>query len=252
VGWRRAEFKGKKVWIEVDAKGEPKATGGRVPMRYSDKSGSKIYGAGVRNVALDPTAPIEQLDEGVSADAAKGGGGRQGRGSGFGSAGTRTQKQAAAAAAAARELLDGLPEGTHIAYTDGACRGNPGPAGSGVVLELADGRTAEASRSLGRATNNVGELTAIGVALDLLDEADVPADAPVAVLTDSGYSHGVLVRGWKAKANTELILGLRGRLKQRPGVTLHWVAGHVGVPGNERADALANRGVDGVSNVSWS
>ncbi|MFK7926909.1 MAG: ribonuclease HI [Myxococcota bacterium] len=138
-----------------------------------------------------------------------------------------------------------------MAYTDGSCRGNPGPAGSGAVLELPDGRRAEASRSLGRATNNVGELTAVGIVLELLDEAGVSADAPVAILTDSDYSHGVLSRGWKAKANAELIKELRSQLSARPGVTLHWVAGHAGIAGNERADQLANAGVDGLTAVRW-
>ena len=251
MGWRRATFKGKQVWIEVDASGAPKAARGRVPMRYSDKAGAKVYGAGVRNVSIDDSAPILDLEGGISADAAKAK--KKGsRGRGFGSAGSRTQAQKQAAAAHARELIEGLGDEVHIAYTDGACRGNPGPAGSGVRLELADGRVGEASLSLGRATNNVGELSAIGLALDLLDEADVPAEAPVAVLTDSGYSHGVLCKGWKAKANAALIADLRERLEARTGVTVHWVAGHVGTDGNERADALANRGVDGVTDTAWS
>jgi len=249
VGWRQATFKGKKVWIEVDAGGEPKAAGGRVPMRYSKRSGAKVYGASVRNVELVGDSPIEDLEAGVSADKAKAGG--AGKGRGFGSAGRRTQGQTAAAAKAAADLLASFDAATSVAYTDGACRGNPGPAGSGVVLNLADGRRAEASRSLGRATNNVGELTAIGIALALLDEAEIAADAPVAILTDSDYSHGVLCRGWKAKANAALIGELREALGERPGVTIHWVAGHAGVEGNERADQLANAGVDGVTAVRW-
>lgn len=248
MAWKRASFKGKEVWVEVDASGAPASTGGRVPMRYSDKPGAKIYRAGVSNLKLG-SGPAVDLEDGVSADAARKSG--SSRGSGLGSAGKRTKAQAAKAVEVARELIDGLGEDVAIAYTDGACRGNPGPAGSGVRLELPDGRTAEASRSLGRATNNVGELTAVGIALELLDEAGLPADAPVAVLTDSKYVNGVLVLGWKAKANAELIRDLRAGLKARPGVKLHWVAGHVGVAGNERADALANRGVDGVSSVTW-
>lgn len=254
MGWRRALFKGKKVWVEVDAAGEPKATGGRVPMRYAARAGAKVYGAGLRNVAIDSSAPIEDLDAGVSADQGAGGSRgpkKGGRGRGFGSAGTRTQAQKQAAIKAAEELIADLGPTVHIAYTDGACRGNPGPAGSGVFLQLADGRYAEASASLGRATNNVGELTAIGLALELLDEAEVPKDADVAVLTDSSYSHGVLVKGWKAKANAALIADIRDALQERPGVTIHWVAGHVGLTGNERADTLANRGVDGVTDTTW-
>ncbi|HHO52736.1 MAG TPA: ribonuclease HI [Deltaproteobacteria bacterium] len=136
---------------------------------------------------------------------------------------------------------------TVVVFTDGACRGNPGPAGSGAVVLLPGRPRAEGCRSLGRATNNVAELTAVGLALDILDQAGVEADARVAILTDSDYTNGVLCRGWKAKANTLLIRGLRERLASRPGTVLHWVAGHVGIEGNERADALAGLGVDGQS-----
>ena len=62
--------------------------------------------------------------------------------------------------------------------------------------------------------------------------------------TDSSYSIGVLTKGWKAKANKELIFEVRDQLKARKSVRLHWIAGHVGIPGNERADALANKGVE--------
>ena len=250
MAWQRAAFKGKQVWVEIGADGQMAAAGGRVPMRYSDRKGAKVYRAGVANVVLDDTSAPVALDTGVSADDAKAGG-KAKKGRGFGSAGRRSDSQKQAAAEAARELLEELGDDVIIAYTDGGCRGNPGPAGSGVVLQLTDGRKAEASRSLGRGTNNVAELTAIQIALELLDEAEIPADARVAVLTDSGYSHGVLVRGWKAKANAELIGGLRARLKERPGVEIHWVAGHVGVAGNERADVLANVGVDGVTAKRW-
>ena len=133
-----------------------------------------------------------------------------------------------------------------------ACRGNPGPAGSGVLLMLPDGRVAEAARDLGRGTNNIAELTAIGMALELLDEAGVPADAPVRIHTDSSYGIGVLVKGWKAKKNTDLILGLRQQLTGRPGVELAWVKGHAGIAGNERADQLAVEGSRGNTWVRWS
>lgn len=246
MGWRRSMFRGQSVWIEVDAAGEPVVDGNRVPMRYSDKPGAKVYRAGASNLGA-PTGPLVELEGGVSADAAKEGGRRAGggRGRGFGKAGTRTAGQTQAARQAARELLDGLEEGTVVAFTDGACRGNPGPAGSGARLELPDGRRLEGALSLGRATNNVAELEAVGLALDLLDRAGVDAEATVALLTDSDYTHGVLVRGWKAKANRDRILALRERLQARPGITLHWVAGHAGIEGNEAADRLANAGVEG-------
>ncbi|MCB9745808.1 MAG: reverse transcriptase-like protein [Alphaproteobacteria bacterium] len=183
----------------------------------------------------------QDLPEGVSADegGGSGGGGRSGRGSGFGSAGKRSASQAAAARRYSREQIEALPEGTHLAFTDGACKGNPGPSGAGAVVKLADGRVLEMSRSCGIATNNVGELTAIGMALELLEQAEVPKDAPVAIFTDSQYAQGVLVKGWKAKANRTLILGLRAKLAEWSGVEVNWIAGHVGIPENERADRLA-------------
>ncbi|MBW1879525.1 MAG: reverse transcriptase-like protein [Deltaproteobacteria bacterium] len=152
---------------------------------------------------------------------------------------------------AARALLDSLSAETVRVFTDGGCRGNPGPAGSGAVVVLPDGRRGEASRALGRATNNVGELTAIALALDLLEGAGVSESEPIALFTDSSYANGVLTRGWKAKANRDLILGLRERLTRWPNLTVYWVAGHVGIPENERADALANLGVDGVTRTEW-
>ncbi len=253
--WRRAMFNGQKVWVAVDGDGKPAASGGRVPMRYSDAAGTKIYSAGASRVER-VDGPVSMLAAGTAAEAPKAAGAssapKSGRGSGFGSAGTRTAAQAVAAATEARRLLTTLPEGTHVAYTDGSCRGNPGPAGAGVSLRLADGRRADASRSLGTGTNNIGELTAIGIALELLDEAGVPSDARVAILSDSSYANGVLCQGWKAKANVELITGLRAALKRRPGAVVHWVAGHTGLEGNEAADTLANAGVAGKTTVKWS
>ncbi len=245
MAWKPANFRGKNVWVEVDAAGQPKVDGGRVPMRYSDKAGVKIYRGGMSNVKLAEGSAVD-LPDGVSADAKGGkGGGRRGgkKGSGFGSAGSRTQAQAAAAAVHARELVANFRDDVAVAYTDGACSGNPGPAGAGAVVKLPDGRRFERHAALGRATNNVGELTAIGLAMDLLDENDFPDDGQIELLTDSKYSHGVLVLGWKAKANKELILGLRDRLKHRK-VRIHWIAGHVGIEENERADALARMGVE--------
>jgi ribonuclease HI len=101
--------------------------------------------------------------------------------------------------------------------------------------------------ALGQATNNVGELAAIGLALELLDEAGVPPEHPVAAYSDSSYARGVLTQGWKAKANQARIAQIREALKARPGLALHWVAGHVGIDGNERADQLANMGAAGIT-----
>ena len=66
----------------------------------------------------------------------------------------------------------------------------------------------------------------------------------VALFTDSQYALGVLTKGWKAKANQELIAEVKAALRPWKQLTVEWVAGHVGVADNERADALARRGVE--------
>lgn len=248
MAWKAAEFKEKKVWVQVDETGALVSEGGRVPMRYSPKSGSKIYRAGASNVSLLDGESVD-LPDGVSADAKPAA--KASRGSGFGKAGTRTAAQARLAADAAKNLITGLPDDVVVVFTDGGCRGNPGPAGSGAVVQLPGGRVGERCVSLGQGTNNIAELTAIDAALDLLDEADVSPGAPVALMTDSSYSHGVLCKGWKAKANQSLIARIKDRLSKRDGVTIYWIAGHVGIDGNERADQLANLGVDGMTRTEW-
>ncbi|MCA9552027.1 MAG: reverse transcriptase-like protein [Myxococcales bacterium] len=246
--WRRASFKDQKVWVEVDPAGTPRAAGGRVPIRYNPRPGAKVYQAGAGRVTVEAGAPVETLDDGTPAPPPTEGEAKpkaaSSRGSGFGKAGTRTEAQAAMAQDAAQALIAKLRDaGAVLCFTDGACKGNPGPAGSGAVVEPPEGPVRERSLSLGRATNNIAELTAIEMALDLLDELSVPPAAAVAIFTDSKYSDGVLAKGWKAKANTELVERVKTRLKARRGTRLHWIAGHVGVDGNERADALANAGV---------
>ena len=237
--WVEAEFKGKTVWAQVHAEGNLVVEGGRVPIRYSDKAGAKVYRAGQANLTRRPVAPVA-LPDGISADAAPAG--RRAGGSGFGTAGKRTQAQAAAARESAARLLQSFAPSSAVCFTDGACKGNPGPAGSGAVVKLPDGTVHEQFLALGVATNNVGELAAIGLALDVLDKAGFPTTERAEICTDSKYVFGLLELGWKAKSNADLVADLRDRLADRD-VRLHWVAGHVGVPENERADELANQGV---------
>ena len=131
------------------------------------------------------------------------------------------------------------PDGAIIVYCDGACSGNPGPAGLGVVVDD-EGRRVELSEYLGLHTNNIAELTAVLRAL-----GEIPEGRPAMIYTDSQYSIGVLQKGWKAKANVELVAQLRARLKTRPAVKLAYVPGHSGVLLNERADQLAREAVEG-------
>ena len=135
-------------------------------------------------------------------------------------------------------------------YADGACRGNPGPGGWGVLLRQG-GRERELHGGEAHTTNNRMELTAVIRALEALQPG-----AAVRVYTDSqyvqkgisGWIHDWKRRGWrtadkKPVKNQDLWLRL-DELARGHAVEWHWVRGHAGHPENERADALANLGID--------
>jgi ribonuclease HI len=137
-----------------------------------------------------------------------------------------------------------------VVYTDGACKGNPGPGGWGALLRWKE-HEKELFGGERVTTNNRMELTAVIEALSALKSR-----CQVAVYTDSEYVkngitiwiHGWKQRGWrtadkKPVKNVELWQRLETLANQHD-VQWHWVRGHDGDPGNERADALANRGVD--------
>ena len=71
------------------------------------------------------------------------------------------------------------------------------------------------------------------------------------VYTDSSYSIGVLAKGWKAKANVELVASVKAALAKLPSFELHHVRGHHGVPLNERADQLAVAAVEASATAGW-
>lgn len=137
-------------------------------------------------------------------------------------------------------------EGEVIAYADGACSGNPGPAGLGVVMITTTERH-ELAEYLGEGTNNIAELTAIMRAA----EAFPKEQKVLKVFTDSNYSIGVLSKGWKAKANISLIADVKAALARLPAWELHHVRGHKGVPLNEAADRLAVQAVEQRTNSGW-
>jgi ribonuclease HI len=138
---------------------------------------------------------------------------------------------------------------TVVIYTDGACKGNPGPGGWGALLEY-DGRRKELFGGEPHTTNNRMELIAVIRALEALTR-----ESDVAIYTDSQYVkngieawiHGWKRNGWKTSdrkpvKNEDLWREL-DELASRHRISWHWVRGHDDNPGNERADALANQGV---------
>jgi ribonuclease HI len=128
-------------------------------------------------------------------------------------------------------------------WTDGACSGNPGPMGIGVVV-IDGGARRELGEYLGVGTNNIAELVAIERGLDIVaDGGKGDRDRRIRVYTDSSYSIGLLSQGWKAKANQELVARIRARLTDFPRVEFVKVAGHAGVPENERCDELARQAI---------
>ena len=138
-----------------------------------------------------------------------------------------------------------------VIYTDGACKGNPGPGGWGVYLK-SGGHEKELWGGEQGTTNNRMELMAVIEGLSALKRP-----CKVSVYLDSEYVrkgitewiHGWKAKGWKTAAkqpvkNADLWQRLDALVHDGVHqIEWHWVKGHAGDPGNERADALANRGV---------
>jgi ribonuclease HI len=186
--WIRVHFKGQQVWAEADDAGQPRDQGGgKVTIVY--RLGGKAYTTYRSKLAIMEGYPIE---EGPAA-AVNPNSGATGR--------TKKKKGRSDSeifGGGPSDLTD--PDAIHL-WSDGACSGNPGPAGAGTVL--VDGlQRIEISTWLGHGTNNIAELVGI---LKGLQELPRPLDRKLVVHTDSQYGIGVLARGWKAKANGELI-----------------------------------------------
>ena len=137
-----------------------------------------------------------------------------------------------------------------IIHTDGACRGNPGPGGWGAIL-ISGGHRKDLWGGEPATTNNRMELMAAIMALEALKRpcrVDLHTDSQYVMKGISEWIHGWKARGWKTAdkkpvKNDDLWKRLDAA-RQRHEVHWRWVKGHAGHELNERADALANRGVD--------
>ena len=135
-------------------------------------------------------------------------------------------------------------------FTDGACRGNPGPGGWGAILRQATNEK-ELWGGEPNTTNNRMELTAAIRALEALKRpvaCCVHTDSQYVLKGISEWIHGWKRNGWKTAdrkpvKNVDLWKGLDTVSKPHKHQGI-WVKGHAGQPENERADALANRGID--------
>ena len=218
--WLRHRLRDADVWAKVDANAALiKDAEGRVEIVYKPAGGARVYRAGARNLTPAPGSEPVDFEAGEPAESkpkeARGGGARG----------------APSTAAPANAI--------HV-WTDGACSGNPGRAGLGVVI-VGDGPgNREISEYLGDATNNIAELTAILRGLESVSDRT----RPVIVYSDSQYSIGLLTQNWKAKKNTELVEQLRAVCRSFSDLRFVKVAAHSGISLNERVDQLA---VDAIS-----
>jgi ribonuclease HI len=204
-------FKGQSVWVRTGEDGRPQLDGeGRAEMKYRE-SDTRTYRPSPHNLlAADAAAsPPAAAPE------------RRGR----------PERTPAAAAA-----------GTVHVWTDGACSGNPGPMGIGVVV-LAGEERREHGEYLGKGTNNIAELTAIRRGLEIAAELAPGRERPIRVYSDSSYAIGLLAQGWKPKANQALVAELRAFLRGYRSLHMVKVDGHAGVPENERCDLLARQAI---------
>ena len=216
AGWIRMRFKRNKVWVAVDTSGRILVNNGKALIKYQK---DQDYEYRVRETDLLPL-DINSDPLPVSAES------------------NRNKVPHPPEPPSLKVSVEPEdPNCIHI-YTDGASSGNPGPSGIGVYFRYRD-HEKDISRNIGMGTNNIAELEAIRTALK---EVKYP-DLPIRIYTDSGYAYGLLVMGWKAQKNTDLVNDIRNMMKQFKKLKFIKVKGHAGVAGNERADRLATSAI---------
>jgi len=208
--WKRMSFKGNKVWVAFTSDDRVLEKKDKVLIKYNLNQNYEYW---IKKES------VESLDQAVPA-------------------GEKKAMPPAGKSAKKSGIPAKTPENCIHIYTDGASSGNPGPAGIGVLLIYHENRK-EISRSIGIATNNVAELTAIKTAVSLLKRNDLP----VRIFSDSSYAIGVLTQNWKPQANTELISEIKALIQGFKDLKFIKVKGHAGIKENEVADFLATAAI---------
>ncbi|MBL0700996.1 MAG: ribonuclease HI [Desulfosarcina sp.] len=217
LSWKRMAFKGNKVWQAFEENGEPLVKNGKFLIKYQLDQDYEYW------INKKSLLPLSELKKGEY---------------------KKTGKSKKADSKRKYEDYDDAEFDNAIClYTDGASSGNPGPSGIGVLLRFKEYEK-EISKYIGNATNNIAELKAIEDGLSALQKKELP----VIVFTDSSYALGVLVRGWKAKKNVELVERIRKKISGFKNIKFIKVKGHAGMAENERADYLATSAIKKGSN----
>ncbi len=208
LNWKRMQFKKNKVWLALDKDGAVKRKNGKVLIKYQVEQDHEYW---VHETSVIP------IDEHTLHKAAS----------------KNKKPSKAEKKAGGPSVKEDYNDKIRI-FTDGACSGNPGPAGIGVFLKYGS-HEKEISEYIGIATNNIAELTAIKRGLEQVKKKHLP----VRVFTDSSYSLGLLARNWKPKKNKELVASIRKLMKGFKDLDFIKVKGHSGLEENEKADRLA-------------
>lgn len=219
VLWERRGFKRNKVWLAVDANGTPIKKNNKVLIKYQLNQEHQYWVTPANVYPLTSNSPAMK-----SAAKSKPPG--------------KPKPVPLAKTVSADDPID--VDKAICIYTDGACSGNPGPAGIGIVMRY-KGHEKEISRYIGQGTNNIAELEAIRTALENVRDRD----KTVLIHTDSSYALGILSKGWKARQNLELVAEIRKLMGKFKDLRLFKVKGHAGHPDNERADRLAVKAING-------
>ena len=170
----------------------------------------------------------------------------------LGSAGKRSKAQREEARRRAIVAVNkAKEENAIVVFTDGSAMPNPGPAGAGVYIltSSAAAPTIECFAAIGEATNNIGELWAIGLALEIIssilgDEVCLQ-NSHIVIFTDSKWAKAIVECKAAAADHLTLVHAVRNRVlttEQTRRVVIEWVGGHIDLEGNDFADFFANKG----------